>query len=180
MVEVRRLGRSDLPDLLGAIDRSEHVEIQYAVVDGAIVEARVVMEDVPGWDREGDGPYSVAHQVRFATSVVDDHGGIVLGAYVDDAIAGEAIVASTFEPPMAWFASLHVSNAHRRHGVAAALWEECVRLARGSGATQMYVSATPTRSAVGFYLSRGCRLAEPVHARLFEEEPEDIHLILDL
>ena len=63
---------------------------------------------------------------------------------------------------------------------AAALWDECVRLARGSGATQMYVSATPTRSAVGFYLSRGCRLAQPVHARLFEEEPEDIHLILDL
>jgi GNAT superfamily N-acetyltransferase len=180
MVEVRRLGRADLPRLLGAIDRSEHIEVQYAVVDGELVEARVVMEDVPGWDPVGDGAYSVAHQVQFATSVVNDHGGIVLGGYVDDEVAGEAIVAPSFEPPLAWFASLHVSRAHRRHGVAAALWDECLALSRQAGATQLYVSATPTRSAVGFYLSRGCRLAAPVHPKLFEEEPEDIHLVLEL
>ncbi len=180
MVEIRRLGRSDLPELLGAIDRSEHIEIQYAVVDGEIVESRVVMEDVPGWDPVGDGPNSVASHVRFSQSVADEHEATILGAYVDDEIAAEAMVVPSFEPPMAWFASLHVSRAHRRHGVAAALWDECVRLARERGATSMYVSATPTRSAVGFYLSRGCRLADPVHPKLFEEEPEDIHLILDL
>jgi hypothetical protein len=42
------------------------------------------------------------------------------------------------------------------------------------------VSATSTGSAVGFYLSRGCRLADPVHPKLFELEPVDIHLVLDL
>ncbi|MEA3056945.1 MAG: hypothetical protein QOD30_2377 [Actinomycetota bacterium] len=179
-VEVRRLARDDLRTLLGAIDRTEHVDVQYAVVDGALVEVPVFMEEIPPWDPVGDGPHTVSSHVRFATSVVDEHGGIVLGAYVDGAVVGEAIVAPSYEPPLAWFASLHVSRAHRRHGVAAALWDECVRLARESGATQLYVSATETGSAVGFYLSRGCRLADPVHPRLFEDEPEDIHLIIDL
>jgi hypothetical protein len=44
----------------------------------------------------------------------------------------------------------------------------------------MYVSATPTGSAVGFYLGRGCRLADPVHPDLFAQEPEDIHLVCPL
>jgi hypothetical protein len=44
----------------------------------------------------------------------------------------------------------------------------------------MYVSATPSESAVGFYLKHGFRLAiEPI-PELFEEEPEDIHMLLDL
>ena len=42
------------------------------------------------------------------------------------------------------------------------------------------MSATPTGSAVGFYLSRGCVLADPPHPQLFAEEPEDIHFVLPL
>ena len=45
------------------------------------------------------------------------------------------------------------------------------------GATSVYVSATPTGSAVGFYLGRGCTLADPVHPALFADEPDDIHLV---
>jgi len=44
----------------------------------------------------------------------------------------------------------------------------------------MYVSATPTESAVGFYLRQGCRLAQPVHPELFAAEPEDVHLVCPL
>ncbi len=51
-------------------------------------------------------------------------------------------------------------------------------IAKAAGATSMYVSATPSGSAVGFYLSHQCRLADPVHPRLFAEEPEDIHLVV--
>lgn len=36
------------------------------------------------------------------------------------------------------------------------------------------------RSAVGFYLGRGCRLADPVHPALFAMEPDDIHLACPL
>jgi predicted N-acetyltransferase YhbS len=70
--------------------------------------------------------------------------------------------------------------AHRRLGAASSLWDAGVDLARGAGATSLYVSATPTGSAVGFYLSRGCQLADPVHPDLFAHEPDDIHLTYDL
>ena len=49
-----------------------------------------------------------------------------------------------------------------------------------AGARSLYVSATPTGSAVGFSLGRGCRLADPVHPELFTDEPEDIHLVCPL
>ena len=41
------------------------------------------------------------------------------------------------------------------------------------------MSSTPSESAVGFYRSRGFRLTSPL-PELFELEPEDIHLILEL
>ena len=89
---------------------------------------------------------------------------------------GLATVHPTFEPGLAWLATLHVSRPHRRSGAASALWDAGVALAREAGARSLYVSATPTGSAVGFYLGRGCRLADPVHPGLFAREPEDIHL----
>ena len=50
-------------------------------------------------------------------------------------------------------------------------------LARAAGATSMYISATPTGSAVGFYLAHRAALADPVHPVLFVHEPDDIHLV---
>jgi len=89
-------------------------------------------------------------------------------------------VDSAFEEATAWFAFLHVSRSYRRRGVASALWAAGVEVAASADAISMYVSATPSGSAVGFYASRGCRLAENPHPALFAEEPEDIHLIFPI
>ena len=79
---------------------------------------------------------------------------------------------------MAWLAFLYVSRPYRRSGVASALWAEAERVALGAGAESMYVSAVPSGSAVGFYLSRGCVLAgSSTHPKLYHLEPGDIHLI---
>lgn len=80
----------------------------------------------------------------------------------------------------AWDPNLHLSRPYRRKGVAQALWNVAVDIAVADGAESMYVSATPTGSAVGFYLRQGCRVAQPVHPELFAEEPEDIHLVCPL
>jgi ribosomal protein S18 acetylase RimI-like enzyme len=175
-VRVRRLDPSDVA-LVARIDRSEHVDVQYRVEDGRLVDAPVFMADIPPWDPEGSGDNSVAGHMAFYASVVAD-GAVLLGAFDDDGeVMGLASVHPTFEPGLAWLATLHVSRRHRRRGAASALWGEAVALAREAGARSLYVSATPTGSAVGFYLSRGCRLADPVHPGLFADEPEDIHLL---
>ena len=178
-MNVRRLEPSDVA-LVAAIDRSEHVDIQYRVEGGRLVEAPVFMADIPAWDPDGSGEHSVASHIAFCASVVAD-GGALLGAFDDEEeLMGLATVHPTFERGLAWLATLHVSRAHRRRGAASALWDAGVALARDAGARSLYVSATPTGSAVGFYLGRGCQLAQPVHAELFASEPEDIHLVCPL
>ena len=176
MVEIRRLPASEVSVIAG-IDRSEHVDVQYEVRDGRIVEGPVLMADIPDWDRVGDGEHSVAHHLRACAEHLSA-GGILLAAVTDEGeIAGAAVVVPVFEPPMAWLAWLHVSRPHRRLGVAHALWTEATALARAAGAASMYISATPTGSAVGFDRAHGAVLADPVHPVLFEHEPEDIHLV---
>ena len=178
-MNVRRLEPSDVV-LVGSIDRSEHVEVQYRIENGRLVEVPVVMADIPTWDPDGSGEHSVASHIAFYASVVAD-GAALFGAFDDDGeLMGLATVHPTFEPGLAWLATLHVSRAHRRRGAASALWAAGVALAREAGARSLYVSATPTGSAVGFYLSRGCRLADPVHPELFAREPEDVHHVYPL
>jgi GNAT superfamily N-acetyltransferase len=177
-MRVERLSAGDV-SLVATIDRSEHVEVQYAVLDGQMTEQPVVVADVPAWDLTGSGPFSVASKRDFCASVIA-RGGVLLGAFDEEHTLGLAVVDPSFESQLAWLAFLHVSRPHRRRGAARALWEAAADLARAAGATSMYVSATPTGSAVGFYLSRGCRLADPVHPELFAAEPEDIHLVCSL
>jgi ribosomal protein S18 acetylase RimI-like enzyme len=100
----------------------------------------------------------------------------LLGALDEKRTAGLAIVHPTFEPQFAWLAFLHVSRPYRRRGTAQALWNAAADIAVANDAESIYVSATPTGSAVGFYLRQGCRLAHPVHPDLYAAEPEDIHL----
>jgi len=170
---------ADDVSLIAAIDRSEHVDVEYAVVDGRLTERPVFMDEIPTWEPTGTGPHTLAAEVDFCASAIAD-GGVLLGAFDDEQPIGLAVVNPTFEPALAWLAFLYVSRPYRRHGAARALWDAAADLARSGGATSMYVSAVPTGSAVGFYLSRGCRLADPVHTALFAREPEDIHLVCSL
>jgi ribosomal protein S18 acetylase RimI-like enzyme len=165
--------------LIGQIDRTEHVDIEYEVVEGQIVERPVTFAEVPAWDPTGTGPHSVAGQIDFCASVLAD-GGVFLGAFDGARFVGLAVVDPEFGHRMAWLAFLHVNRADRRRGVAQLLWDAAAERARAAGSRTMYVSATPTGSAVGFYLRQGCALADPVHPRLHADEPEDVHLTCPL
>lgn len=173
-IDVRKLG-ADRIELIRQIDRSEHVDTLYTVKDGRLHRESVEI-DVPQWDAEGHGEHSSARRITEFRPVVES-GATLLGALIDDLPVGIAIVDPTFERRTAWFAFLHVSRAYRRRGVASALWDAGAEIAATAEATSIYVSATQSGSAVGFYTNRGCRLADPPHPVLLSKEPEDIHLI---
>ncbi len=90
-----------------------------------------------------------------------------------------ALVEPSLQPGLGWLVLLHVSNGQRRGGVGQALWNAATSVARNSGASAMYVSATPTGSAVQFYLKQGCQFAGPdeIVPELFKLEPDDVHLV---
>lgn len=181
MTEIGELRMLDLGDIgrIAEIDRSEQIDTEYTVVAGELTRRRPAMTFVPSWDPAGDGEHSVAVRIAFCEPLVRS-GASLLGVFEGETVCGLAVVDGSFEPPMAWLAFLHVSRPFRRQGVATALWEASVEIAKEAGATSLYVSATPSGSAVGFYLSRGCRLADQVHPRLYAKEPDDIHLVCDL
>ena len=173
-IQVLKLGVSDL-GLIASIDRSEHVDVEYTVEQGQIHE-RAVSTSVPPWDPSGTGPHSVAAKIGFCGPLVAT-GATFLGCFAGSEVLGIAVVDETFRPRLAWLAFLHVSRPHRRRGAASALWAAAVDGAAAAGADAMYVSATPTGSAVGFYMSRACTLAERVEPSLYAWEPDDIHLV---
>jgi ribosomal protein S18 acetylase RimI-like enzyme len=177
-MEIRRLTSDDL-GLIGRIDRSEHLDVEYTVVDGVLTERPASMTDVPPWDPVGRGPHSVAVRIDFCRPLLAN-GAAFLGAFDGDEVMGLVVVQGDFEPGLAWLAFLHVSRPYRRSEVASALWIEAVTEARSAGADSMYVSSAPTGSAVGFYCSRGCELADPVHPVLYAMEPDDIHFVYRL
>jgi GNAT superfamily N-acetyltransferase len=177
-MRVRRLLADDV-SLIATIDRSEHVDVQYRVIDGRLTEQPVVMTEVPTWDPAGSGPHSVAAQVDFCAALIAG-GAILLGSFDEERPTGLAVVDPSFGSRLAWLAFLYVSRPERRRGAARALWDATIDIALTAGAASIYVSAAPTGSAVGFYLRQGCRLADPVHPALFAKEPDDIHLVRPL
>ena len=176
-VDIRELPPDQLAILHG-IDRSEHIDTLFTSNRGEL-EPRAVDHDVPGWSQEGSGPHSVGSLIDDLMPILE-RGGVLLGAFVDGRVAGVAVVEERFEAGMAWLVFLHVSRPYRRTGIATALWDACASRARRAGAHSMYVSATPSGSAVGFYLARGCEVLAIPHPDLFAEEPEDVHLIAEL
>jgi hypothetical protein len=77
VIEIRRLPASEV-SMIAGIDRSEHVDVQYEVRDGRIVE-RPFMADIPDWDRVRDGEHSLAHQLRACAEHLTARGMLLHG-----------------------------------------------------------------------------------------------------
>jgi ribosomal protein S18 acetylase RimI-like enzyme len=178
MVILRRMDPSELARI-AEIDRSERVTELFAYRNGALVRRRID-DAVPRWSASGDHEHAVPTRVAAWRPLLDHRGGTLLGAFEVGALAGVAIYRPHLDPGVANLAVLHVSRRHRRCGVASRLVAEVARLARADGARRLYVSATPTGSAVGFYRSFGFRVTGAPNAELFALEPDDIHMVLAL
>jgi ribosomal protein S18 acetylase RimI-like enzyme len=172
-IEIRQLPASDLGRIID-IDRSEHISVLYRMRDGQLVAEDVNLA-VPNWYAEGE-EYSVQAKLRQWGPILHE-GGVLLGALDGDRLAGFAILRYRLDEGTAQLAVLHVSRPYRRQGIASQLTDEVSRLARADGARSLYVSATPSNSAVGFYTSLGFTLVDQPHPELFALEPEDIHMI---
>ena len=177
MVDIRHLDKSDITRIV-EIDRSEQVTLGYVYRDGKL-ETRKVDWHVPRWFTDGRGEHSVQALIHKWSPTLEQ-GGVLFGALDGDVLAGVAMLRYRLSDTTAQLALLHVSRAYRRQGIATRLFREACQLAREDGAEELYVSATPSGSAVGFYRSQGCQLAEQVNEELYAEEPEDIHMIKTL
>jgi hypothetical protein len=152
---IESTGLSDA-SLLDELDASERIFL--ARFDLEASEAARRCAERPAGEHLTDEPAD-------ATRVIAEHERLVrptrrVDLVVDatepiDTIVDRIVAALASEP-----------RSHRRSGVAHALWSEAAALARAEASTSMYISATPTGSAVGFHVAHGAVLADPVHSRL--------------
>jgi GNAT superfamily N-acetyltransferase len=165
---IRRLRSIEL-DRAAEIDVAEEGEVNYRVADGRL-ESHPRRHRRPRFSMEDWRPLVVEWRAMLA------EGGTAFGAFRDTRLVGIAIVRFRLSEDMSQLAALYVDRDDRRMGIAGALVETAENAARATGAQRMYVSATPSDSAVPFYLGKGyAPVAEP-HPELFALEPDDIHM----
>jgi ribosomal protein S18 acetylase RimI-like enzyme len=170
-LEPRELGR------IREIDRSETSRFVYVLEANELrrIEANL---DVPTWD----GAAVEDATARLAPKLAA--GGVLLGAFDCPRLVGVAVLGGEWvgvDPRQRELAFLHVSATDRCRGLAKQLTDALCRHAQRAGAKQLYISASDTESAIGFYLGFGCRVAERVDPAIAAENaPTDIPLILDV
>lgn len=172
-LEVRPLSESEL-DSIRTIDRSELIEQQYFVAEDKL-QIRSVKYDVKGFDsNELDQLIANQNDIRHS-------GGQVLGAYLDSILAGVvSIDARLFgnENQFSKMDILYIDANHRGNSIGKQLVQRAQVIASDFGAKKLYISATPTKTTVDFYMNLGATLIPTPNQKLFNLEPEDIHLEL--
>lgn len=165
-------------DRMREIDRTETVRIGYSC-EAAQLERMSVDWEIPNFLLEDTGEHSLAHQIDFCRGHLNA-GGRMIGAFDGHQMVGIGVLRPELRPGLAQLAYLQISKGYRRQGVASRLAEKLFQYATATGADRVYVSATPSGSAVGFYLRQGFNPVEQPLPELYALEPEDIHMVKDL
>lgn len=170
-IALRPLARAEI-SLIWTIDRAETIDGIYTLVDGAL-ELRPEHFEAHGW------PPGEAELYTPILLDCFDQGGWFCGAFEGDTLVGVVVLEGRFigrAHDMLQMKFLHVSRGMRGQGLGVRLFELARSVARERGAQRLYVSATPSRHTIDFYLHRGCRVTAEPDPDLYALEPEDIHL----
>lgn len=177
-MEYRLLRREEI-ERLREIDRSEIIEKLYLENNGRL-ELKNEFYDVKNewWINE-----EVEKILLPRLYDLFDRGGTIIGAFEGTVISGMVALESEFigkYKDQLKLDILFVSKKYRKTGIGKNLMNLAIEKAREKGASKLYISATPSQNTVDFYLSLGCKFATEIDKELFELEPEDIHLELEL
>lgn len=174
-MDFRSISHNEI-EKLSEIDRRELVEQNYRLKDGGL-------ELFPfHCDIQGFGDDQLLH-LKHDLYTLHDRGGFILGAFDGPRLIGIASLGNIWRGPnrdRLQLALLHVSCEYRKNGIGKHLVEMIKEHARIIGAGSLYVSASPIRNTIDFYQAVGCRVTSEIEEDLFELEPEDIHMVLEL
>lgn len=170
-IVIRPLQRAEV-QLVWQIERQEMVEEIYQLAGGRL-HLRPQFYDTREWP---DGEPTL-----YTPILLDcfDHGGTFLGAFAGEHIVAAGVVDARpvgDYPNLRQLAFLHVSHDWRGRRLAFRLYRLCKDAVVHLGAAGFYISSTPTRRTVEFYLRQGAKLVARPDTALFAIEPEDIHL----
>ncbi|OLS20055.1 MAG: hypothetical protein HeimC2_39100 [Candidatus Heimdallarchaeota archaeon LC_2] len=174
-MEIRQLKKDEFHKF-NQIDRREIISKIYKHRDGKLV-LEDEYYDVPEW--------TSSMKQEFVDSFIelDQRGGFVYGVFEDDKMVGMGTLDVKFigkHKDLLQLAGLWVSTQYRYKGIAGKLVDHMKNKARNLGAKKLYVSATPSFNTIEFYKNRAFILTKDLDKTLFEKEPEDIHMEIEL
>jgi len=163
-------------DRVDEIDRTEVIDHIYYLREG-----QLVLED-EHWEVRGWSPEEIV-SIKERLRECVDRGGMGWGAFDGEVLVGIAAldgkwIGSSGRTLQMYF--LHVSQCYREMGIGTLLTGLTMERAREMGAEQLYISGLPSLNTINFYQGLGADLAKEVDPELYEEEPEDIHMTVDL
>lgn len=106
-------------------------------------------------------------------------GGVVFGAYQENALIGLANIENKFFGSNNQYLELHyihVSNGIRHTGIGRRMFAMCCEKATTKGARKLYISAHSAQETQSFYIAMGCVLAQEINQEILKQEPLDIQL----
>jgi predicted N-acetyltransferase YhbS len=174
-MRIRTLRKEEIGQVRN-IDRSEIVEQIYYFKYG-----KLTLED-EFYDMKGWNPSELEQSIEHLHEI-NDRNGTLLGAFDGDRLIAISALESEFigrKKDQLQLYFHHVDSHYRHSGIGGKLLKKIMEKARRLGARKLYISATPSKNTVDFYMHMGCKLASELNPKLYKLEPEDIHLELKL
>ena len=168
MITYREISIDEIYEHILEVDVSEHGEFIYLWQDGELVTQPLI------WDRP---PRTAETWQENWASVLPLPGVKAWGAFEGDVMVGIIVYRPYLTGDMAQLDALFVDKKNRQRGIAAYLTKLLEAQAIVDGHKRLYVSATESKSAVGFYISQGFIPTQDAHPDLYALEPDDIHMI---
>lgn len=172
-MRIREITREEIKEIR-ELDRSEIVEQIFYYRNGKLV-LEDEYYDIKNWNLE-----ELEHIIMDLYDLYDQ-GGIFYGAFINHKLIGIIALETKFigsNNDQLQVVFLHVEHNYRDNGLGTNLMNLVIKRARNMGAKKLYISATPSKHTVDFYMGLGCKLASEINPELFKLEPEDIHLEL--
>jgi GNAT superfamily N-acetyltransferase len=175
MVTYRELQINEI-ERIHEINRREEIYGHYKLHNGMLVAVEGI-EYVNAFDHDE------LNDILCRQRKIKEEGGLIIGAFDDEKIMGVASVENKRRGMRLEYCKmdiLYVSYEYRGRGIGKNLVEMSKRTAQRFGASKLYISATPTKTTVDFYLKLGAILTTELDIALHQKEPEDIHLELKI
>ncbi len=113
-----------------------------------------------------------------------DQGALFIGAFdAAEKLVGVSVVSNQIIDDYPHAKLLHyfyVDADQQGKGIGAKLMQAAKESAKQLGANQLYISATPSRRTVDFYIKHSAQPLSAPDQQLWQLEPEDIHLLCTL
>lgn len=171
-ISYREMKFDDLKSL-GDIDRSDYSNDVYVMRNGELICEKIE------FNHKGFSPETIQEKIEKFSNMLLNGNHIFFGAYDGQTLIGIAGFEVKFRGKnmnMFDFGPLWIDRNSRQLGIGRELLNISASKAKELGAKKLYISATPVKNTVDFYLKMGCKVTDDIDIELFQEEPDDIHM----